>query len=146
MKTTIYNGFTYVHREKGTLVIIKQIKISFLGLSKNKNELTLLNPYPSNNKKTVYISKPVDFVLSYVFSKGHYSWNFTRISLNRKEIQRVVLIPLMPKISFEAYLHIHVPVSKAEELMTPKKNKTRKKTRKKTLLMQFLMPSFDLNS
>jgi hypothetical protein len=52
-------------------------------LSKNKNELTLLNPYPSNNKKTVYISKPL------------YSWNFTRISLNRKVIQRVVLIPLM---------------------------------------------------
>ena len=51
--------------------------------------------------------------LSYVFCTGHYSWNFTRISLNRKEIQRVVLIPLMHKISFGAYLHI--PVSKAEE-------------------------------
>jgi hypothetical protein len=38
---------------------------------------------------------------------------FYSISLNRKEIQRVVLIPLMPKISFDAYLHI--PVSKAEE-------------------------------
>jgi hypothetical protein len=46
-------------REKGALVIIKPKKISFLGLSKNKNELTLLNPYPSNNKKTVYISKPL---------------------------------------------------------------------------------------
>jgi hypothetical protein len=31
----------------------KAKKISSLGLSKNKNELTLLNPYPSNNKKTV---------------------------------------------------------------------------------------------
>jgi hypothetical protein len=31
----------------------------YLGLSKNKNELTLLIPYHSNNKKTVYISKPL---------------------------------------------------------------------------------------
>ena len=53
------------------------------------------------------------FFLSYVFCKGHYSWNFTRISLNRKEIQRVVLIPIMQKYSFEAYLHI--PVYKDEE-------------------------------
>jgi hypothetical protein len=46
--------------EKGTLVIQKAKKSSFyLGLSKNKNELTLLNPYPSNNKKTVYTSKPL---------------------------------------------------------------------------------------
>jgi hypothetical protein len=37
--------------EKGTLVIQKAKKSPFyLGLSKNKNELTLLNPYPSNNK------------------------------------------------------------------------------------------------
>jgi hypothetical protein len=45
-------------RERGTSYH-KAKKISFLGLSKNKNELTLLNPYPSNNKKTVYISKPL---------------------------------------------------------------------------------------
>ena len=48
--------------EKGTrtLVIIKQKQSPFyLGLSKNKNELTLLIPYHSNNKKTVYISKPL---------------------------------------------------------------------------------------
>ena len=31
------------------------------------------------------------------FGKSHYSWNFTCISLNRKEIQRVVLIPVMQK-------------------------------------------------
>jgi hypothetical protein len=44
--------------EKGTLVIIKQNNLPFyLGLSNNKNELMLLNPYPSNNKKTMYISK-----------------------------------------------------------------------------------------
>ena len=46
--------------EKGTLVIHKAKKSPFyLGLSKNKNELTLLNLYLSNNKKTVYISKPL---------------------------------------------------------------------------------------
>jgi hypothetical protein len=45
------------------------------------------------------------------FCKGYYSWNFTRISLNRKEIQRVVLIPLMQEI----LLYLHIPVSKAEE-------------------------------
>jgi hypothetical protein len=43
------------------------------------------------------------FILSYVFCKGHYSWNFTRISLNRKEIQRVVLIPLM-----QTFLLMHI--------------------------------------
>ena len=52
------------------------------------------------------------FFLSYVFCKGHYSWNFTRISLNRKEIQSSSN-PFNAKNSFEAYLHI--PVSKAEE-------------------------------
>jgi hypothetical protein len=40
MKVTIYKG------KKSPF---------YLGLSKNKNELTLLNPYPSNNKKTLYI-------------------------------------------------------------------------------------------
>ena len=42
---------------------------------------------------------------SYVFCKGHYSWNFTHISLNRKEIQRVVLIPLMQKFLLR---HIYI--------------------------------------
>ena len=46
--------------EKGTLVIQKAKKSPFyIGLSKNKNDLTLLIPYHSNNKKTVYISKPL---------------------------------------------------------------------------------------
>jgi hypothetical protein len=66
--------------------------------------------YVGTRKKN---DEPSDMVRIFVFCKGHYSWNFTRMSLNRKEIQRVVIIPLMPKISFEAYLHI--PVSKAEE-------------------------------
>jgi hypothetical protein len=67
----------------------------------------MLTPPPCKLKNFLF--------LSYVFCKGHYSWNFKCISLNRKEIQRVVLIPLMQKFlfSFEAYLHI--PVSKAEE-------------------------------
>jgi hypothetical protein len=30
----------------------------YLSLSKNKNELALINTYPNNNKKTVYISEP----------------------------------------------------------------------------------------
>jgi hypothetical protein len=46
------------------------------------------------------------FFLSYVFYKGQYScWDFTRISLNRKEIQRVVLIPLMQKFLLR---HIYI--------------------------------------
>jgi hypothetical protein len=48
-------------------------------LSKNKNELTLLIPYPSNNKETVYKRN-------------------TKSSSN----------PFNAKISFEAYLHIPV--------------------------------------
>jgi hypothetical protein len=52
--------------------------------------------------------------LSYVFCKGHCSWNFTRISLNRKEIQRVVLIPLMQKFLWNIFIK-HIHVSKEEE-------------------------------
>jgi hypothetical protein len=37
--------------------------------------------------------------------KGHYSWNFTCISLNRKEIQRVILIPIMQKFILR---HIYI--------------------------------------
>jgi hypothetical protein len=40
----------------------------YLGLSKNKNDLTLLIPYHSNNKNTVYISKPL---VNYNFHNAH---------------------------------------------------------------------------
>ena len=57
-----FDGWPFDHwkdqRERGTSYH-KAKKISFLGLLKNKNELTLLNPYPSNNNKTLYISKPL---------------------------------------------------------------------------------------
>jgi hypothetical protein len=45
--------------------------------------------------------------------EGHYSWNFTRISLNRKEIQRVVLIPLMQKFLLR---HIYKKTRKKKPL------------------------------
>ena len=49
------------HRERDTDTSYHNAKNSpfYLGLSKNKNELTLLIHYHSNNNKTVYISKPL---------------------------------------------------------------------------------------
>ena len=50
-KLTLASRLTSYHKAKKSLF--------YLGLSKNKNELTLLIPYHSNNKKTVYTSKPL---------------------------------------------------------------------------------------
>jgi hypothetical protein len=50
-KLTLASRLTSYHKAKKSPF--------YLGLSTNKNELTLLIPYHSNNKKTMYISKPL---------------------------------------------------------------------------------------